>query len=490
MSSKNDLSSSKDTERVCQVSESPQASPRPNPARATTAQSRRQGGFDCEFVEQPQEVFQVECPICLSVLREPHLVSCCGYNYCQLCIQRVQQDSPCPTCNEAGFSVFPNKGLKRSICTLHVRCSYRRNGCQWVGELGELEKHLNESPKAGEQLVGCEFAEVECHYCRACFQRHCVDAHQIEQCIRRPFSCDYCGSYNADYEDVVTRHWLVCDFRPVPCPNECGVYPERQNLEHHVDKDCPLTVVACDFHHAGCTVQLPRADMRLHLSENLVVHMSLLAANGQRIAELNERKMYEKDRAIAALRDDLAASSKSFSEQVARLTSELSENKQKIAALERENEALKQRLTEETDELKQCLTKETDELDQKLQSVLPSLPVKFTMTDFNWHRERKIAWYSPPFYTFLRGYKMFLKVVPDLHSRGDLGMLVCACLMRGEFDHLLKWPFEGSITFEILNQLEDGEHLRITAVFIGTQLACRVADGDIAEKRSGERSAV
>ncbi len=380
MSSEDNLSSSKDTERVCQVSESPQASPRPNPARDTSAQSRRQGGFDCEFVEQPQEVFQVECPICLSVLREPHLVSCCGYNYCQLCIQRVQQDSPCPTCNEAGFSVFPNKGLKRSICALHVRCSYRRNGCQWVGELGELEKHLNESPKVGEQLVGCEFAEVECHYCRACFQRHCVDAHQMEQCIRRPFICDYCSNYEADYEDVVTRHWLVCDFRPVPCPNECGVYPERQNLEHHVDKDCPLTLVACDFHHAGCAVQLPRADMRLHLSENLVAHTSLLAANSQRIAELNERKLYEK-----ALRDDLAASSRSFSEQVARLTSELSENKQKIVALERENEALKQQLAEKT-----------DALDRKLQPVLPTLPVKFAMTDFDRHRKENITWYSPP----------------------------------------------------------------------------------------------
>ena len=455
MASEDDHSSSVVTERACQVSESSQASPRPDPTR-DTARLKCQGGFDCEFVEQPPEAFQVECPICLSVLREPYLVSCCGYNYCRLCIERIQQDSPCPTCSEAGFSVFPNKGLKRSLCALHVRCSYRKNGCQWTRELGELDKHLNENPELGEQLVGCEFAEVECHHCRELFQRHCVSTHQIEQCIRRPFSCDYCGNYEADYEAVVTRHWPVCDSRQIPCPSECGAYPERRNLEHHVNKECPLAVVACDFHYAGCEVQLPRTDMRLHLTEKLVAHTSLLAAYGQRIAELNERKMYEKDKAIT------------------RLTSELGENRRKIEALERENEVLKR-----------CLAEKTDEMDQKLKSVLPSLPVEFTMADFDQHRKGKITWYSPPFYTYLQGYKMFLKVVPDLHGHSDSSMFVGACLMRGEFDHLLKWPFEGSIAFEILNQLEDREHRRLTAVFVGSKMACRVVDGDTAEKGRG-----
>ncbi len=80
---------------------------------------------------------------------------------------------------------------------------------------------------------------------------------------------------------------------------------------------------------------------------------------------------------------------------------------------------------------------------------------------------------------------MCLKVVPDLHGRSDVAMYVCACLMRGEFDHLLKWPFEGSIVFEILNQLEDRGHLRITAVFIGAKLAHRVTYGDRARRGRG-----
>ena len=57
-----------------------------------------------------------------------------------------------------------------------------------------------------------------------------------------------------------------------------------------MSKDCTLTVVNCDFHCAGCEVQLPRKDMPAHLAENLVIHVSQLAnythAKNEEIAAL------------------------------------------------------------------------------------------------------------------------------------------------------------------------------------------------------------
>ena len=35
---------------------------------------------------------------------------------------------------------------------------------------------------------------------------------------------------------------------------------------------------------------------------------------------------------------------------------------------------------------------------------------------------------------------------------------VYTCLMRGEFDSHLKWPFRGTVTVQIVNQLEDKKH--------------------------------
>ena len=46
------------------------------------------GGHDCEFVDSPPESW--ECPVCLLVLREPHLLSCCGVKICQSCISGVR----------------------------------------------------------------------------------------------------------------------------------------------------------------------------------------------------------------------------------------------------------------------------------------------------------------------------------------------------------------------------------------------------------------
>ena len=41
------------------------------------------GGYDDDyFLEPPHE--SLHCPVCLLVLREPHLISCCGAHICQV----------------------------------------------------------------------------------------------------------------------------------------------------------------------------------------------------------------------------------------------------------------------------------------------------------------------------------------------------------------------------------------------------------------------
>ena len=50
------------------------------------------GGYDCQFVDPPQEL-QTECAICLHVVREPYLVDCCGYRFCRVCIENVDTEA-------------------------------------------------------------------------------------------------------------------------------------------------------------------------------------------------------------------------------------------------------------------------------------------------------------------------------------------------------------------------------------------------------------
>ena len=109
------------------------------------------GGYDCEFVESPPTAFQTECPICSLILREPYQFRCCGTSFCCTCSERLQAEhKPCPTCRKENFEMFPNKGLKRSLNQLHVLCTHREDGCEWTGELGELQYHLNKVNHSGE----------------------------------------------------------------------------------------------------------------------------------------------------------------------------------------------------------------------------------------------------------------------------------------------------------------------------------------------------
>ena len=289
---------------------------------------RERGGYDCEFVERPKEL-ETDCPICLLVLRDPFQASCCGNSFCQSCIKRVQADKKlCPTCNEADFSVFADKRLRRSLYAFRVRCTHQKSGCEWTGELGELERHLNLSPELSNQLVGCVFVEVACTHCCEYFQRRHVHVHETEACSQRPFSCDYCEDYGSVYEDVVNNHWAVCKCYPVPCPNECGVSPERQNVETHVNTVCPLTVVNCDFHYAGCEVQLVRKDMLAHLAESLATHISLLTTQTQTLAGRGGQENLLPHLSLLALHN----------QQLTQLTLQQRES---LEELKKENEVLK-----------------------------------------------------------------------------------------------------------------------------------------------------
>ena len=296
----------------------------------------------------------------------------------------------CPTCNEADFSVFADKTLRKSLYAFQVRCTHQKSGCEWTGELGELERHLNLDPELSNQLVGCAFAEVACTHCCEYFQRRHVHAHETESCSQRPFSCDYCEDYGSVYEDVVNNHWPVCKCYPVPCPNECGVSPERQNVETHVNTVCPLTVVNCDFHYTGCEVQLVRKDMPTHLAESLVTHISLLTTQTQTLAGSGEQENLLPHLSLLALHnltqltkqqkesleelkkenEKVNKDNKHVAREVAELKESLEKSQLKIQELEREKQALhNQQLTQLTLQLEESLEELKKESQLKLEKL-------------------------------------------------------------------------------------------------------------------------
>ena len=401
----------------------------------TGQQKKNQGGYDCEFVTQPPDAFQVECPVCLQILREPCLISCpCGQKICRECVEQIKEDDkPCPLCNKTDFTYIRDYGLERYLKAQEVWCSHKNDGCEWRGKLGEYERHLNEDPSPENQLTGCQFVAVECvHGCGKWFQRRHIASHQKGVCPKRPFACEYCNEYESTFEDVTKNHYPQCIKYPVTCPNRCRDAPfERQNVKNHVKDECPLAEIDCPLHYAGCEVRLPRKDMPEHMTDT-VTHLTLLATVTQSLLKENQelRQLETKQKATEACCNEL-------------------------------NE--KQKTTEKKCQDLEAKLKVTENELRETKVMVGGYPIDF---HFN-HGGEEDSIYLPSFYTHSRhGYRMCIRVYPKGCGDGKTTHLsLFAYLMKGEYDDYLKWPFRGEITVQIVNQAGDHSHVEKTTPY-------------------------
>ena len=93
-------------------------------------------------------------------------------------------------------------------------------------------------------------------------------------------------------------------------------------------------------------------------------------------------------------------------------------------------------------------------------------PPNIVMDDFTSLKESGVTWFSPPFYSHIGGYMMCLHVDPNGHVSGaGTHVSVFVCLMCGEYDDNLRWPFRGVVTIQLLNQRRDKGHKEDTVLF-------------------------
>ena len=440
------------------------------------------GGYDCAFVDPPPALVQTECPICLLILKQPCLTSCCGCKVCQTCIDGVRKRFlPCPNCNKGYFTIMREQGLERTLKELEVVCSYKEYGCNWTGRLGHLETHLDCDQSPENQVARCECVAVECTYqCGDWFQRRDITVHQNLQCRKRPYACEHCEDYQSTFEDVTEIHHPECYKYPVACPNSCQVdLFERQDLEDHLD-EYPLTVIDCPFIYAGCEVELPRREMPEHMSCT-VEHLLLLGSVTRTLMEENQelreraREYDDHESVTERFRQTNTAREEELQESIAELElrvrvseDKLRENEETVQELLQQVQESADRNTETADELQQRLSvseieshrsiemiqeleqkvgdnkdemkKVTDELRQHIEKMnrlykqkqrtieeevknLKEETQKLKLQKFglplDFHIEkRNETIYLPTFCTHPHGYQMCVRVDPDGHGRG------------------------------------------------------------------------
>ena len=238
------------------------------------------------FVKELPKHVEIECPVCLNILTDPHLVSCCGHNFCGSCIERVKaSNGSCPMCKEEEYQAIPDKKCLRIINGLEVYCSNKKKGCQWKGELKNMSTHLNKEKREGE----CQYESVKCRYkkCQERKQRRYLEDHEDSECYRRPFECKYCGE-EGTFLSITKDHYEECRQYPVTCPNKCSsIDMPKDWLNDHVKSDCPLQPVDCVFSWAGCNDKPLRKDVHVHTADTK--HMTLLAVACGQLKKENEK---------------------------------------------------------------------------------------------------------------------------------------------------------------------------------------------------------
>ncbi len=244
----------------------PDQSPPPHVVQEPPTNETAELAIDYDFVEQPDQDYF--CSVSLELLVEPHQTSCCGHHISQQAANRlIREQKPCPMCKDDEFNTQVDKYFKRKIRQLKVYCPHKKSGCEWTGELGDLNHHATSCPK-------------------------------------RPWKCKYC-EFESIYEIGPTDHTPNCANYPLFCPNQCeiGTVPRCQADSHLLE--CPLQLVECEFAGTGCNVKVPRRDLADHMTKNAQHHLMTATLLNLRLTKELHKKMEEKDQQISELKQQV-----------------------------------------------------------------------------------------------------------------------------------------------------------------------------------------
>ena len=282
------------------------------------------------------------------------------------------------------------------------------------------------------------------------------------KCSNLDNGCQWIG----EFRELETHH-QSCDYALVSCTNKCDKFFKvlRKDLHNHITNDCPRRPYMCPYcweageyqerttthfeicpdatvkcPNPGCDRSLLRCQVSTHRStcEYEPIPCKYTEVGCKKKPLRKHLKKHEED-------DKLHL--RVTTDTVLDLKRELKEQSAQVA----------------------ILANKVNSLENKPQSV-------FRLTNFS--KLKPTVFHSCPFYTSPGGYKMCISVYCNGIERSYVSAYVV--LMKGDNDDFLTWPFPGTVTIQLLNQLEDKNHHERSVEF-SQHIGCgeRVLDCEI-----------
>ena len=344
---------------------------------------------------------------------------------------------------------FCGKKMQRQYLTNHLenKCPRRKVTCQYCCSLIEYQfiesphkEQCQKFPLACPNNCGIleipredvsqhrEICPLEVIYCtNECgneIQRQRLESHLEDQCPRRHICCQYCN-IQEEHQFILGHHMIMCDKFPLTCPNKCDIGTVcRSDMDEH-RKVCPLETIDCEYHKVGCKVKMLRKDLEKHCDESMKEHL-LLTTKKLNSTEDELDGFRERVHTLEiAMQQIINGKSMSQNDRIALWPSHL-------------------------------------QLANSIVTNAPGehvTPVIIKVSNFTDLKLQKKRWFSPPFYTHKKGYKMCVSVSPNGVGKGEgTHLSVFLHIMKGPYDDYLLWPLIGMFDLILLNQIDDTEH--------------------------------
>ena len=436
---------------------------------------------------------EYRCPVCFEAftdkLTEPYLTDC-GHHLCAKCCDHLLNTgkTECPNCREQGMlnNARCDNYLQRLVKNLKVRCSEYKEGCEWDGELKDLQDHLTAKGQCG---IACPFG------CSIKARSGDMKEHACH-CHNQMISCENCGYYNT-FTTVTEQHYPIC-----PQSTHTAITPATVSPQYQYNQ-APIEFIIGDFsekkraneewlsspfytHDRGYKFRINVYPNGIGDSNgsHLSVHAELMSGKQPfegdiQIELLNWRE--DKNHHLVTICFDR------HSQTVYRVTSRDTDIRygqpdQFISHTDLEPTTNTRYLHGDFIKLRVNVTVYSTPycpLTPLWQPImigpgereLPLLPspddstqpviAQFTISEFSKRKEFNNMCFSPPFTTSPKGYKFCIVAYANGYKSGKgTNITIRAIIMKGQHDDLLKWPFTGTIVIEILNWREDNRHFK------------------------------
>ena len=458
-------------------------------------------GYKLKFFTKDISILEpLICKNCNGIFHFPTILPC-NHWYCRNC---VRNKNTCPN-DKKEFSsdeCYKLENLQQNIQAQQVKCVNFNNGCNWRGELRKIYKHYTD----------CQHSLVKCkNNCGLALQINDISRHENFDCQHRSLKCAFC------FKSMLARDMYNHE------ANSCNKYGGETFWRVKVEKDGKLEVSeSFRVNYSNYTMKYyPRkkvviSDEPPQVSNDFVFNVNKLnslkrASLSQDSIPINHNAIYTTDtvKKVQCVPNNCDEPAVIFtncdtSEYGTDTSSECSSVGPMPRTLTRAELRLNRKKSEKIPEIHSEDSGFFSSQDGKSSPTLSEMKTRkkkfFRSSTFSFlnitnksrrgkkyemrspekikydydigkslnglmewkiknlsellKRDRTCIQYSPPFYTSEKGYKACIRAH---FGNGNASFYVC--LLRGENDKRLKWPFKGQCNLKLAN-LQSGQEFQ------------------------------